>query len=107
MDGPVPRCRIGPVPCGNGTAESKTTLAVCKVFAPAIVSKRQPMVRGPHAVIISVSQGQDIVAVQSNLMSVFSSFVVQSLSHGIVSSCTKCCSDNIPSILSKEQGICK
>lgn len=66
MDGRVLRCGIGPVPRGNGTAESKTTPAVCKVFVPAIVSKCLPMMRGAHAVIISVSQGHDIVAVPSN-----------------------------------------
>lgn len=69
MDGPVLRCGIGTVPCGNRTIESKTTLAVCKVLVPAIVSKCRLMMWGPHAVIIPVSQ--DILAVQSNMMSVF------------------------------------
>lgn len=71
MDGPVLPCGIGPVPCGNGKEESKTTPAVYKVFVPAIVSKRLPMMRGPHAVIISVSQGHDIVAVPRIMMSCF------------------------------------
>lgn len=59
-------CGIGLLPCGNGKGELKTTLAICKVFVPAIVSKRLSMMWGPHAVIIAVSQGHDIVAVTSN-----------------------------------------
>lgn len=55
VDGP---CGIGPVPRGNGTVESKTAPAVCKVFVPAIVSKCLLMMQRPHAVITSVSQGQ-------------------------------------------------
>lgn len=46
--------------------ERQTTPAVCKVFVPAIVSKRLPTMRGPHAVIIPVSQGHDIVTVTLN-----------------------------------------
>lgn len=70
------------MPCGNGKGESKTTPAVCKVFVPAIVSKRLPMMWGPHAAIISVSQGHDIVAVNLNDDEFFSSFVVSTLSQG-------------------------
>lgn len=47
-DSLVPHCGTGPVPCGNGTVESETTLAFCKVFVPAIVSKRQLMAWRPH-----------------------------------------------------------
>lgn len=84
MDGRVLRCGIGPVPCGNGTVESKTASAVCKVFVPAIVSKCLPTMRGPHAVIISVSQGHDIVTALSNDDFFFDPFVerTKSLSHG-------------------------
>lgn len=59
-------CGLGPLPCGNGTVESKTTLDVCKVFVPAIVSKCLTMMRGPRAAIIPVSQRRDIVVVPLN-----------------------------------------
>lgn len=100
MDGPVLHCGIGPVPCGNGTVESKTTPAVRKVFVPAIVSKCLTMIWRPRAVIISVSQGHDIVAVPSNDDEYFL-FVVQSLSHGIF--CNKNSSENILTIESRKQ----
>lgn len=61
MDGAALPCGIGPLPCGNGKGESKTIPAVCKVFVPAIVSKCQPKMRGPHTELVPVSQGHDIV----------------------------------------------
>lgn len=59
-------CGTGSVPCGNGKGESKTTPAFCKVFVPAIVGKRLPVILRPHGVIFCVSQGHGIVAVCLN-----------------------------------------
>lgn len=67
------RCLVGLDQC-HVVMEKKSQRPlrpVCKVFVPAIVSKRLLMMRGPHAVIISVSQGYDIVAVPRMMMSCF------------------------------------
>lgn len=71
VDGSALHCGIGPLPCGNGKTESKTTATVCKVFVHAIVSKRLPMVQGPHLVIISVSQGYGFVTILQTIKFLF------------------------------------